>query len=70
MTTSNWTISGMTCDHCAASVTEEVSEVTGVTRVDVDRPAGTMVVESTDAIDPALITAAVAEAGNYTATAS
>ena len=35
--TSTYAVTGMTCDHCVRSVTEEVSEVPGVTAVD-DRP--------------------------------
>lgn len=31
-----FTVSGMSCGHCAASVTEEVVAVPGVTEVDVD----------------------------------
>ncbi len=30
--TQTWTVSGMTCDHCVASVTEEVAELPGVRR--------------------------------------
>ena len=33
-------VSGMTCGHCASSVTEELSEIPGVTSVDVDLHAG------------------------------
>ena len=29
-------VSGMTCGHCVSSVTEELSEIPGVTSVDVD----------------------------------
>jgi copper chaperone CopZ len=35
--TTTWTVTGMTCGHCVASVTEELSELPGVERVDVDR---------------------------------
>ena len=31
---------GMTCDHCVASVTEEVQEIPGVDDVDVDLATG------------------------------
>ena len=34
--TSTYAVAGMTCEHCVRSVTEEVSEVPGVTGVDVD----------------------------------
>ncbi len=35
-TTSTWTVTGMTCGHCVASVTEELQEVAGVTDVAVE----------------------------------
>ncbi len=40
MTTTTITVSGMTCGHCVASVTEELSELDGVTDVAVDLHAG------------------------------
>ena len=58
-----YSVEGMTCAHCAASVTEEVSEIAGVTGVDVDVDAGSVVVSSDSALDTAMIDAAVAEAG-------
>ena len=33
-------VSGMTCNHCALSVKEEVSEVDGVRNVEVDLASG------------------------------
>ena len=56
-----YTVAGMTCQRCALSVTEEVSDVAGVRSVDVDLPAGRLVVDG-DA-DDAAIRAAVVEAG-------
>jgi copper chaperone len=35
-----YTVTGMRCGHCALSVREEVSEVAGVERVDVDLDSG------------------------------
>lgn len=61
----NYTVSGMTCGHCANHVTEEVSAVPGVIAVDV-KVEGPMTVTSEAAIDLATIEAAVAEAGDYT----
>ena len=61
--TSTFTVSGMTCSHCVASVKEEVSEIAGVTQVDVDLETGRLVVVSPDPIDPAAVHAAVDEAG-------
>ena len=59
-------VSGMTCDHCVASVTEELSEIPGVTAVDVDLHAdGTspVTITSSRELSPEEIRAAVAEAG-------
>jgi copper chaperone CopZ len=56
------TVVGMTCDHCALSVREEVSEVPGVTAVDVDLASGRLTVAGTGFTDAA-VKAAVAEAG-------
>lgn len=59
-------ISGMTCGHCVASVTEELKEVSGVQDVRVNLVAGgvsTAVVTSAEPIEPKLLGEAVAEAG-------
>ncbi len=63
MTDTNFTVTGMTCDHCVLSVTEEVSEVPGVTGVDVDLPTGRLTVTSGAPIDADKIRSAVREAG-------
>jgi copper chaperone len=67
--TSQYVVSGMHCHHCASSVTEEVSAVTGVTDVKVDLDAGQLIVTSDDEIPFASIEAAVDEAGYRVATA-
>ena len=54
-------VDGMTCEHCKLSVTEEVSDVAGVQRVEVDLPAGRLTVIGD--IDDASIAAAVSDAG-------
>ena len=59
--TSTYSVQGMTCEHCVRSVTEEVSEVAGVTAVDVDLASGRLTVDG-DA-DSAAVRAAVVEAG-------
>ena len=56
-----YTVTGMTCGHCVASVTEEVSAVAGVGEVTVDLETGTLTV--TGAAAPDAIKAAVEEAG-------
>ncbi|AVP69903.1 cation-transporting ATPase [Prescottella equi] len=56
-------VKGMTCQHCAAAVTEEISELSGVTSVDVDVDSGRVVVESESPLDTIAVAAAVTEAG-------
>lgn len=63
----NYTVTGMTCGHCAAAITEEVSEIAGVSAVKVDHEAGSMVVTSDAVVDQSAIDAALSEAGDYTA---
>ncbi len=63
MSTSTYTVTGMTCGHCAASVTEEISELAGVEKVDVVVETGAVTVTSTAPLDPAAVQAAVEEAG-------
>lgn len=62
-TTSTFTVSGMTCGHCVAAVTEEVSRLDHVRDVDVDLASGTVTIESDAPVDPAAFAAAVDEAG-------
>jgi copper chaperone CopZ len=65
-TTTTISIDGMTCGHCVASVTEEISAIDGVSTVAVDLNAGgisTARVESTGPISEATLSEAVAEAG-------
>ena len=62
-----WTVTGMTCQHCVASVTEEVSEIPGVTEVSVDLASGALTVTSDHALLDSAVKDAVEEAG-YTLT--
>ncbi|CAA9320748.1 MAG: Copper(I) chaperone CopZ [uncultured Nocardioidaceae bacterium] len=57
------TVAGMTCGHCVASVTEEVQEIPGVERVEVDLETGGLSLLSTSPLDEAAVRAAVEEAG-------
>jgi copper ion binding protein len=59
-------VSGMTCQHCVASVTEEVGELAGVTAVAVDLSSGRLQVTGQD-VTVEQVRAAVAEAGDYSA---
>jgi copper chaperone len=58
----DYTIFGMTCEHCVLSVREEVSEVPGVSVVDVDLSSGRMTVTGAAISDDA-VRATVADAG-------
>lgn len=62
MTDITYTVTGMTCGHCAAAVTEEVSAVPGVQTVEVDVEAGTVLVRG-DGVSDEQVRAAVDEAG-------
>ena len=63
MATSTYTVTGMTCEHCVASVKEEVGEISGVTGVDVDLASGRLDVTSEGDLDRSTVEAAVTEAG-------
>jgi copper chaperone CopZ len=63
MSQSTYTVTGMTCGHCAASVTEEITEIDGVTDVAVDLPTGAVTVVSNQPLDRAQVRTAVEEAG-------
>jgi len=58
-----YTVTGMTCGHCVMSVTEEITEIDGVTDVAVDLPTGAVTVTSDGPLDETQVRAAVEEAG-------
>ncbi len=58
-----YTVTGMTCGHCVASVTEEVQEIPGVTDVRVDLASGSLAVTSDRPLAEDEVRAAVVEAG-------
>jgi copper chaperone len=57
-----YSVPGMSCAHCKAAVTEEVSGVAGVDSVDVDLDTKLVVVHG-EQLDDAAIRAAIDEAG-------
>jgi copper chaperone len=57
-----YTVPGMTCEHCRASISEEVSAVSGVESVDVDLDTKLVSVRGRD-VDSAAVRAAIDEAG-------
>jgi copper chaperone len=60
--TRSYTVAGMTCAHCVASVSEEVGTVPGVRGVEVDLASGRMLVHG-ERVSDADVRAAVEEAG-------
>lgn len=50
MTSKTFTVSGMTCSHCVASVSEELNLLPGVESVEIDLGSGRVVVSSTQDI--------------------
>ena len=62
-TIATYTVTGMTCGHCATSVSEEVRAISGVTDVSVDVPTGAVTITSTEPLERDAVQAAVEEAG-------
>ena len=63
-----YAVAGLTCGHCAAAVRSEVSDLTGVTDVQVDLVPGgvsTLRIVSDAPVPESDLAAAVAEAGDY-----
>lgn len=58
-----YTVTGMTCEHCVSSVTEELTEVAGVTDVDVDLATGGVTVTSDAPVSDDVVRSAIQEAG-------
>jgi copper chaperone len=68
MTTQTYSVTGMTCGHCAGAVTEEIKALDGVSDVQVDLVAGgtsTVTVTSKAPLDEAAVVEALDEAGDY-----
>ncbi|WP_420123130.1 heavy-metal-associated domain-containing protein [Nakamurella sp.] len=66
MSTTTYDVTGMTCGHCVAAVTEEIGALAGVTDVSVDLQPGTtsrVTVTSDRPLPDEAVRAAVDEAG-------
>jgi copper chaperone CopZ len=66
MITNTYRVTGMTCEHCVAAVTEELTAIDGVTGVSVDLVAGgtsAVTVDSSAPLDVAAVAGAIDEAG-------
>ena len=63
MVTNEYQVTGMTCGHCEMSIREEVGQIAGVEEIQVNAQTGKLAVTGTNAVDDALVLAAVEEAG-------
>ena len=63
MTTEKFLVPGVSCQHCVNAVTQEVSALAGVKRVDVNLGDKTVTVEHGEQVSAAAIVAAINEAG-------
>jgi copper chaperone len=57
-----YVVAAMSCSHCTAAVTEEVTKVAGVNAIEVDLDTKLVQVHGSD-IDTAAVVAAIDEAG-------
>lgn len=63
MSSSTYAVQGMTCGHCASSVTAEVRKIEGVQDVSVDVAGGTVTITSDQDLSVDAVSEAVEEAG-------
>jgi copper chaperone len=63
MSTTTFTVVGMTCDHCVGAVAGEVGRIDGVEDVTVDLASGVVTVVADAPIPTHALVAAVDEAG-------
>lgn len=61
--TTEYEVTGMSCGHCENAVREEVSEIPGVTGIEVSADTGKLVISSQDELDDKAVVSAVEEAG-------
>ncbi|MGH8940741.1 MAG: heavy-metal-associated domain-containing protein [Actinomycetes bacterium] len=62
-TISEYTVTGMSCQHCVTAVTEEVVKIDGIADVQVDLAAGRVRITSEAPLDDGAVRAAIDEAG-------
>jgi copper chaperone len=68
MTTTTYAVTGMTCEHCVHAVTEELSGLDGVSRVEVELTPGgesKVTVTSEAELTGQAVAVALDEAGDY-----
>ena len=56
-------VTGMTCEHCERAVATEISELPGVTAVDVNADTGLVTITSDAPLQEEMVAIAVDEAG-------
>lgn len=62
-TTTEYQVTGMSCGHCETAIRSEVSEIPGVTGIEVSAQTGRLAVTSDQPVADAAVIAAVDEAG-------
>ncbi|MGK9464949.1 heavy-metal-associated domain-containing protein (plasmid) [Streptomyces sp. G6] len=70
MSESTYTVTGMTCGHCADAITQEITAISGVQKVDVEVEAGRVTVFSDSPLSLKDVRSALTEAGDYELVAS
>ena len=73
MSTQTFSVTGLTCGHCASAVSSELQELPGVANVSVDLVAGgtsSVTVTSKVPVSETDVAAALDEAGGYALAAS
>ncbi len=63
MATRSFTVTGMSCEHCARAVRAEVGKLPGITDIDVDVAAGVVRISGEPLPDDAAVRDAIQEAG-------
>ena len=61
--TNTYTVSGLHCSGCVATVSEEVQEIPGVQNVELELETGALTITTAEPVDDDAIKAAVEEAG-------
>jgi copper chaperone CopZ len=62
-TVSEYTVTGMVCQHCISAVTEEIGAIEGVLEVQVKLDTGRVRITSNGPLERAAVRAAIGEAG-------
>lgn len=63
MSTTTYTVTGMSCEHCVNAVSTEIGKLRGVSDVQVDLPTGAVTVTSAAPLAQAQVADAVEVAG-------